>query len=503
MKHLLFLALFLTASALHAQRAVQKNPNTGALTESLATGANTLTISAAGTLTWTSGATLSGASAFRDAAGLTLSAGGLGASDAGKVAIYDPVTANLSTTGSIMVVNGTDPDVFSYLSTTEAAWLYQTHLLRLQMPNTATAGRIWKFPNASGDIITTGNLSSITATGTVTSGTWSGAFGAVSGANLTSLNASNISSGALALARIAQGGATSGQVMSWNGTAWAPAASGGGLTIGTTAITGGTSGRVLYNNGGVVGELTTTGSGDVVRATSPSFTTSIIVNKSGQTEAAGIEVADDPENPALRSLFLLPPVNNGRIYLGKSGQGIWALSFAYCLGLENFPSSISRGGSLQILLFSGGSLNLDPDFGAGQAVNVGSSTTAALFRVNNSFTSGTSYESGVFDWRTTSNTLRIGTDIGSGGGTARDVQLIRGGVVKQTLGANTTDHAQPVKAAVYTVATLPAAATVGAYSIAAVSDADTPVVGSTVTGGGSAKALVCSNGTAWLVIAVL
>jgi hypothetical protein len=107
------------------------------------------------------------------------------------------------------------------------------------------------------------------------------------------------------------------------------------------------------------------------------------------------------------------------------------------------------------------------------------------------------------DWQTTANTLRIGSDIGSGGGTARDVQLIRGGTVKATLGANTTDHAQPVKAAAYTVAALPAAATVGAYSIAAVSDADTPVVGSTVTGGGSAKALVCSNGTNWLVIAVL
>jgi hypothetical protein len=42
----------------------------------------------------------------------------------------------------------------------------------------------------------------ITRTGTVTSGTWSGSFGAVSGANLTTLNASNISSGSLADARL-------------------------------------------------------------------------------------------------------------------------------------------------------------------------------------------------------------------------------------------------------------------------------------------------------------
>lgn len=48
----------------------------------------------------------------------------------------------------------------------------------------------------------------------------------------------------------------------------------GGITIATTTITGGSSGNVLYNNAGVVGEMTTTGSGTVLAlATSPSFTT--------------------------------------------------------------------------------------------------------------------------------------------------------------------------------------------------------------------------------------
>lgn len=47
-----------------------------------------------------------------------------------------------------------------------------------------------------------------------------------------------------------------------------------GLTVGTTTITGGTSGRVEYNNAGVLGEMTTTGSGTVLAlATSPSLTT--------------------------------------------------------------------------------------------------------------------------------------------------------------------------------------------------------------------------------------
>lgn len=44
-----------------------------------------------------------------------------------------------------------------------------------------------------------------------------------SGEFLTSLNATQINSGSLSLARIAQSGATSGQALAWNGSAWAPA----------------------------------------------------------------------------------------------------------------------------------------------------------------------------------------------------------------------------------------------------------------------------------------
>jgi len=69
-------------------------------------------------------------------------------------------------------------------------------------PTTLTADRTLTLPDVSGTAITTGNLTDITATGTVTSGTWSGSFGSVSGANLTTLNASNLSSGTVASARV-------------------------------------------------------------------------------------------------------------------------------------------------------------------------------------------------------------------------------------------------------------------------------------------------------------
>ena len=86
-------------------------------------------------------------------------------------------------------------------------------------PTTLSASRTVTLPNATGTMITTGNLSDITSVaataltgtiasarisgsytgitgvGTITTGTWSGSFGAVSGANLTNLNASNLASG--------------------------------------------------------------------------------------------------------------------------------------------------------------------------------------------------------------------------------------------------------------------------------------------------------------------
>lgn len=60
-----------------------------------------------------------------------------------------------------------------------------------------------------------------------------------------------------------------------------PIPSGGGLTVGTTTITSGTNTRVLFNNSGVLGEYTVSGSGNVALTTSPVFTTPNIGVASG------------------------------------------------------------------------------------------------------------------------------------------------------------------------------------------------------------------------------
>jgi len=70
---------------------------------------------------------------------------------------------------------------------------------------------------------------------------------------------------------------TSGQYLQTDGsgnTSWATVST--GITVNTTAITGGTSGRILYDNAGTVGELATTGTGNVVLATSPTLVTPLL-----------------------------------------------------------------------------------------------------------------------------------------------------------------------------------------------------------------------------------
>src|SRR6185437_7818038 len=63
-------------------------------------------------------------------------------------------------------------------------------------------------------------------------------------------------------------------------------------------------------------------------------------------------------------------------------------------------------------------------------------TNVQALRVYNTYTSATSGEYGVFDWQTTANTLLIGTEKGSGGGSARSTSFVTGGTPALTIGTN-------------------------------------------------------------------
>lgn len=65
------------------------------------------------------------------------------------------------------------------------------------------------------------------------------------------------------------------------------------LTVGTTTITSGTNTKVLFDNSGVLGEYTISGSGNVAMTTSPSFTTPILGTPTSGTltNATGLPIA--------------------------------------------------------------------------------------------------------------------------------------------------------------------------------------------------------------------
>lgn len=74
--------------------------------------------------------------------------------------------------------------------------------------------------------------------------------------------------------------------LSQAGTYSSPAG-GGGLTVGTTTITSGTSGKVEFNNAGVLGEYTISGTGNVAMTTNPVFTTPNLGTPSAVTLTSG------------------------------------------------------------------------------------------------------------------------------------------------------------------------------------------------------------------------
>lgn len=114
-------------------------------------------------------------------------------------------------------------------------------------------------------------------------------------------------------------------------------ATAGSITVGTTAITSGTSGRVEFNNSGVLGELATTGSGNVVLATSavlatPNLGTPSAVNLTNATVV-----------PAAQLSGIVPAVNGGAGTINGTlaGNGAGTVSRSACAGLSNAGTGCS------------------------------------------------------------------------------------------------------------------------------------------------------------------
>jgi len=76
------------------------------------------------------------------------------------------------------------------------------------------------------------------------------------------------------------------------------------LTVGSTSVVSGTGGYILYNAGGTLGNLATTGSGNVVLATSPTLTTPVIGAATGTSLAVTGALTTGTQGSVQGSLIL-------------------------------------------------------------------------------------------------------------------------------------------------------------------------------------------------------
>lgn len=206
----------------------------------LADGAGALTNDGAGVLSWVSYQPLD--SDLTSIAALSTQAYGRSLlttnnAAAARYSLGLDSSATPSFTGLVVYNGGNDAVSFSIgAAISGTASLGVTNL---------SADRDFEFPDASGTFITTGNMTDITATGTIASGTWNGsAIGvAYGGTGSTSLTANNVllGNGTSALQAVAPG--TSGNVLTSNGTTWTSAAPAAG------ASPGGSGSEIQYRSG--------------------------------------------------------------------------------------------------------------------------------------------------------------------------------------------------------------------------------------------------------------
>ena len=104
-------------------------------------------------------------------------------------------------------------------------------------------------------------------------------------------------------------------------------------------------------------------------------------------------------------------------------------------GLLSFSTGVSVSGTVAATTLSTGSIEVTNENTYAFAQRRG--TNAQAYRCYNTSTSTTNYERGVFDWMTTTNLLRIGTEKGSGGGTARAMQLVTDATARAVFEATT------------------------------------------------------------------
>lgn len=289
-----------------------------------------------------------------------------------------------------------------------------------------------------------------------------------------------VSTSTIPLSQLAQTAATSGQAVVWNGSAWAPATIATGLTVGTTTTSGAASGDILTSNGTLLQKLTpgtgvstwlaTPSKANLNAAVSdddPAYVGAANTFSAAQTIASGTITASAP------ALTLTQTWNNGavaftgldlnitetaaagastymRVRTSRSSADVFRLQYSqYGTYTDMILGGTTSNASTVMLRSAYGvcdvyasylTINSDSgtglafrasngvvrsylsDYASGKMMQHNNTAASQSFGVANTYTSATSYEALVMDWL--SNVGRVGTQKGSGGGSAREWTLV-------------------------------------------------------------------------------
>ena len=205
-------------------------------------------------------------------------------------------------------------------------------------------------------------------------------------------------------------------------------AGGSGITIGTTTITGGTNTRVLYDNAGVVGEYTISGTGSVAMTTSPTFVTPTLgaatatsINGLTLTASTGTLTITNGKTLSVSNTLTFTGTDSSSVAFGAGGTVLYTTS---AIPLTVGTTTIASGTNTRILYDNAGVL--------GEYTLTGTGTVVAMQTAPTFITS-----------ITTPSVLASANDSGALGasGTAfSDLFLASGGVINWLAGDATITH---------------------------------------------------------------
>ena len=401
--------------------------------------------------------------------GPAISTGGNGAADDGKLSEFDAsgglnaaIFTSLGASSSVVL----DENGFRYTDTGDGSfsWLGNSGVILSDGTVTGTllppisAGADFNMPSTNGTLVCTGD------TGTVSNTMLANSAITINGTPVSLGGSTTIATG---------------------------------ITIGSTAITGGTSGRLL-TSGTTVGEQTLgtnvatslannmAASGTLAILGANTFTATQTItpaantnalavsgysltgsnassllslagtwNTSGTPSAIFCNITDTASN-ASSLLLQLQTGGVNRAVITKTG--LTTLGSALIGGAGTVLNLTSAFGTSTISVGGGGSFATSGAISCGGTVftnlvvvggDLGlyrdeihvfalrSGTNAQASRTYNTFTSSTNFERFTVDWRTTANTCRVGTEKGSGGGTARVMQLVTDATARAVFEATT------------------------------------------------------------------